>query len=351
MKKKLAVIGYGGQGAWHCTQALSSDVVELVGTYDIREVRRKAAKENGIFVYDSNEALLSDPNVEIVVIAIPNDDHLEWVVKALEAGKNVICEKPVEMCVEALDKMIAEANKSGKLFSVHQNRRWDVDFLAMKQIVDSGEIGKLINIESRVHCSRGIPSDWRCQKAHGGGMILDWGVHLIDQLLQIFGNEEIDTVYCENTHITNKEVDDGFKLTMRFKSGQRGYVEVGTYNFIALPRFYMQGEKGTALITDWREKAKVAKMKAWNEKEVLPVQTAAGITKTMAPRDEITLDEYEIERPSSDVHNYYRNYVAALDGKEESLIKHSEVRRVMKVMEAAFESDRTGAPVKFDEAK
>ena len=351
MKKKLAVIGYGGQGAWHCTQALSSDVVELVGTYDIREVRRKAAKENGIFVYDSNEALLSDPNVEIVVIAIPNDDHLEWVVKALEAGKNVICEKPVEMCVEALDKMIAAANKSGKLFSVHQNRRWDVDFLAMKQIVDSGEIGKLINFESRVHGSRGIPSDWRCQKAHGGGMILDWGVHLIDQLLQIFANEEIDTVYCENTHITNKEVDDGFKLTMRFKSGQRGYVEVGTYNFIALPRFYMQCENGTALITDWREKAKVAKMKAWNEKEVLPVQTAAGITKTMAPRDEITLDEYEIERPLSDVHNYYRNYVAALDGKEESLIKHSEVRRVMKVMEAAFESDRTGAPVKFDEAK
>lgn len=351
MKKKIAVIGYGGQGAWHCTQAIASDVVELIGVYDIREVRRQAARDNGIFVYDSNEALLNDRNVEIVVIAIPNDDHLEWVVKALKAGKNVICEKPVEMSVEALDKMIAAANESGKLFSVHQNRRWDVDFLAMKQIANSGEIGKIINIESRVHGSRGIPSDWRCEKAHGGGMILDWGVHLIDQVLQIFANEEIDTVYCENTHITNKEVDDGFKLTMRFKSGQRAYVEVGTYNFIALPRFYMQCENGTALITDWREKAKVAKMKAWNEKEVLPVQTAAGITKTMAPRDEITLDEYEIERPKSNVHDYYRNFVAAIDGKAESLIKHSEVRRVMKVMEAAFESDRIGAPVKFDETK
>lgn len=351
MKKKVAVIGYGGQGAWHCTQALSSDVVELAGTYDIREVRRNAARDNGIFVYESNDALLNDKDVEIVVIAIPNDDHLEWVVKALKAGKNVICEKPVEMSVEALDKMLAAAMESGKLFSVHQNRRWDVDFLAMKQIAASGEIGKIINIESRVHGSRGIPSDWRCEKAHGGGMILDWGVHLIDQLLQIFATEEIDTVYCENTHITNKEVDDGFKLTMRFKSGQRAYVEVGTYNFIALPRFYMQCENGTALITDWREKARVAKMKAWNEKEVLPVQTAAGITKTMAPRDEITLDEYEIERPVSNVHDYYRNFVAAVDGKAESLIKHCEVRRVMKVMEAAFESDRIGAPVKFDEAK
>lgn len=351
MKKNVAVIGYGGQGAWHCTQILKSDVVNLVGTYDIREIRRNAAKDNGIFVYDSNEALLADENVEIVVIAIPNDDHLEWVVKALDAGKNVICEKPVEMSVTALDKMIAAAEKSGKLFSVHQNRRWDVDFLAMKKIVDSGEIGELINIESRVHGSRGIPSDWRCEKAHGGGMILDWGVHLIDQLLQIFGDEKIDTVYCENTYITNKEVDDGFKLTMRFESGKRGYVEVGTYNFIALPRFYMQCERGTALITDWREKAQVAKMTAWNEKDVLPVQTAAGITKTMAPRDELTLDCYEIERPQSDVHDYYRNFVAALEGKEESLIKLSEVRRVMKVMEAAFQSDATGDPVKFDEAR
>ncbi len=351
MKKNVAVIGYGGQGAWHCTQIMKSDVVALAGTYDIREIRREAAKDNGIFVYESNDALLKDEKVDIVVIAIPNDDHLEWVVKALEAGKNVICEKPVEMSVTALDKMIAAADKSGKLFSVHQNRRWDVDFLAMKQIASSGEIGKIINIESRVHGSRGIPSDWRCEKAHGGGMILDWGVHLIDQLLQIFSDEEIDTVYCENTHITNKEVDDGFKLTMRFKSGQRGYVEVGTYNFIALPRFYMQCDNGTALITDWREKAKVARMKAWNEKEVLPVQTAAGITKTMAPRDEITLDEYELERPVSDVHDYYRNFVAALEGKEESLIKLSEVRRVMKVMEAAFQSDAVGAPVKFDETK
>ncbi len=349
MKKKLAVIGYGGQGACHCKQALLSDVVNLVGVYDISEARRIAAKNDGIFVYDSNEALINDQNVDIVVIAIPNDKHLKWTLNALKVNKNVICEKPVEMSVAALDKMLDAANKSGKLFSVHQNRRWDVDFLAIKQIAESGEIGKVINIESRVHGSRGIPSDWRCQKEHGGGMILDWGVHLIDQLLQIFKCKEIDTVYCETTHVTNNEVDDGFKLTLNFKTGERAYVEVGTYNFIALPRFYMQCEKGTALITDWREKAQVAKLKAWNEKDVLPVQTAAGITKTMAPRDEITIDLYEIERPVSDVHDYYRNYVAAIDGKEESLIKHSEVRRVMKVMEAAFESDKTGNPVKFNE--
>ena len=338
MKKRFAVIGYGGQGAWHCTQILKSDVAELAGTYDIAPARQKAAEKNGILTYASTEAILSDETVDAVVIAVPNDSHKELVTKALEAGKHVICEKPVEMSVAAFDEMAACADRTGKLFTVHQNRRFDVDYLAMKGIVESSEIGEPICIESRVHGSRGIPSDWRCKKVHGGGMILDWGVHLIDQVLQLF-RAKIVRVYCVNTHITNQEVDDGFKLSLYFADGKTAYIEVGTYNFIAMPRFYMQCQNGTALITDWQQKTKVARMKAWNEKDVLPVQTAAGITKTMAPRDEITLDEYEIDRPVSDVHDFYRNFCAALDGKASLMVTHEEVRRVMQVMEAAFASD------------
>ena len=234
--------------------------------------------------------------------------------------------------------MCAAAKKAGKLFTVHQNRRWDVDFLAIKSIIASGEIGDTINIESRVHGSRGIPSDWRCHKPYGGGMILDWGVHLIDQMLQLIPNEKIVRIYNENTNITTDEVDDGFHLMMTFESGKRATVEVGTYNFIYMPRFYMQCKNGSAFIEDWQKKCQIAKLKAWNEKEVVPVQTAAGITKTMAPRDEITLDSYEIERPQSDVHNFYRNLVKAIDGVEPQLIKLEEVRRVLLVMEGCFKS-------------
>ncbi len=337
MKKTFAVIGYGGQGAWHTRQILASDVAELVGVYDIDSAKNDKAIENGIKAYASFEDVLADTLVDNIVIAVPNDDHKELVVRSLEAGKNVICEKPVEMSVKAFDEMTAAAEKSGKLFTVHQNRRWDVDFLAMKKITESGEIGELISIESRVHGSRGIPSDWRCTKAQGGGMILDWGVHLIDQILQIV-KEKIVRIYCTETHITNDEVDDGFKLNIYFESGKTAYVEVGTYNFIAMPRFYLQCKNGSAMIEDWQKNAQVARMKAWNEKEVLPVQTAAGITKTMAPRDEITLDMYEADRPISDVHDFYRNYCKALDNEESIIVKLSEVRRVMQVMEAAFKS-------------
>jgi predicted dehydrogenase len=347
MKKKLAIVGYGGQGAWHANWAMKSDVIELSGIYDISEKRVNAAKELGIRVYSSLLELVSDPEVDIVLCATPNDVHKEIVITALNAKKNVICEKPVALSVGDFDDMVAAAKKNGVLFSVHQNRRWDVDYLAIKSLIDSGEIGDTINIESRIHGSRGIPSDWRCHKQYGGGMILDWGVHLIDQMLKLIP-EKIIGIWCEITNITTDEVDDGFNLHLSFEGGKRATVEVGTYNFIAMPRFYMQSRNGSALIEDWQKKCKVARLKAWNEKEVLPVQTAAGITKTMAPRDEITIDSYEIERPISDVHDFYRNIVKAIDGKEEQLIKNSEVRRVLLVMESAFKSAELKAALKTD---
>lgn len=335
--KKVAVIGYGGQGAWHCTQILKSDVVQLAGIYDIKENRREAAAAAGIKVYESNEAIFADDTLDIIVVATPNDVHEALVVNGLLSGKNVICEKPVALSVAEFDRMVAAAEKSGKRLSVHQNRRWDVDFLGVKSVIASQEIGEVIRIESRIHGSRGIPSDWRCEKAPGGGMILDWGVHLIDQMLQLIP-EKITAINCVTTHITNKEVDDGFRLEIDFESGKTAHVEVGTYNFIAMPRFYMQCENGALYLTDWQQKAHIAKLTRWIEKDVTPVQNAAGITKTMAPRDSLTLDEYDIERPSSDVHNFYRNFCAAIDGKEEQLIKNCEVRRVLRVMETAFES-------------
>lgn len=345
-KMKLAIVGCGGQGGWHRDHALKSDVLELVGIRDIDPKKEELARSMGVHVYDSLEAVLSDPQVELVTVATPNDSHREIVIQALKAGKNVICEKPVEMSVAALDEMIAAARESGKFFTVHQNRRFDVDYLAIKQLVASGEIGETLRIESRVHGSRGIPSDWRCQKAFGGGMILDWGVHLIDQMLQLIP-DEIESVYCVNTHITNDEVDDGFRLEIYFQGGKTAYIEVGTYNFIALPRFYMQAKNGSALILDWREKAQVAKLTHWNEKEVLPVQTAAGITKTMAPRDSVTLDEYTLERPETDVHDFYRNAVKAVRGEAAQMVTHAQIRRVMRVMECAFASNEKKASVPF----
>jgi len=333
-------------GGWHTQHLLKSDVFELAGIYDIKEERRALAEKNGIHAYPTREALLADPRIELVTVATPNDSHEEIAVAALRAGKNVISEKPVTLSLDSLERMIAVAKSCGRIFTVHQNRRFDVDYLAMKQLHDSGEIGEIIDLESRIHGSRGIPSDWRGEKIHGGGMLYDWGIHLIDQALMVLG-WDVESVNCRVDHITNAEVDDGFQLDLRLRSGARAYIEVGTYNFIAMPRFYMRGMKGTAMITDWREEARVVKCKHWHESEVLPVETAAGLTKTMAPRDEITVDTYTIPRPTSDVHDYYRNIAAAIDGRATQLVTHDQMRTDLRVILAALESAETGKTVRF----
>ena len=346
-KKGVAIVGFGGMGGWHKNKLLKSDVAELCGIWDIKEDRRQAARDENIHVYSSFEDVLADEKVDIVTIAVPNELHMPLSIAALEAGKNVISEKPVCLSSQELADIIAASERTGKLFTTHQNRRWDADFLMMKQVYESGDLGEVFTMESRVQGSHGIPGDWRGKKEHGGGMMLDWGVHLIDQILQITKERKIERIYCVFDHITNYEVDDGFKLDIYFEEGLVARVEVGTSHFISLPRHYMNGTNGTAIVRGWGKDCEVVCCKNWEDKDVIPVVTAAGLTKTMAPRNKDTITEYSITSPKSDVHDFYRNYCLAVDGKAEQIVTHKELMRVMKVMEAAFESDAAGKPVEF----
>ena len=350
-KKNGAIIGYGGMGGWHGSFLQNSDVVNLMGIYDIKPSQCELAESRGIHAYASLEQLLADPAIDFVTIAVPNDMHKPLALQALAAGKHVICEKPVTLSSADLQEMIDASKAANRLFTVHQNRRWDCDYLMMREAYRCDKLGQVFTVESRIQGSRGIPGDWRGKKEHGGGMILDWGVHLIDQMLGIVYDRKIERVYCRCDHITNDEVDDGFQLDLYFEGGVTGRIEVGTSHFIAMPRFYMVGTNGAAIINDWRENTRLVYCKDWSEKDVKPVVTAAGLTKTMAPRDEKTTVEDEIVRPESDVHNFYRNFVASINGDAKPLITHGQLMRVMRIMEAAFESDRVGAPVAFDDVQ
>ena len=106
MKKKFAVVGYGGMGSWHVNHALKSDVLELSGIYDIDEKKSFLARERGIRAYGSLDELIADKDVELVTVAIPNDVHLDTVVRLLKGGKNVICEKPVALSTEEFEIMV-----------------------------------------------------------------------------------------------------------------------------------------------------------------------------------------------------------------------------------------------------
>ena len=247
-KKNAAIIGYGGMGSWHGEYLRHSDVVNLMGVYDIKPERCEAAEKNGIHAYSSLKALLSDPAVDFVTIAVPNDMHKPLAIEAMKAGKHVISEKPVTLSSADLQEMFDASDKYHRLFTVHQNRRWDGEFLLMRDIYHSGDLGQVYRMESRVHGSRGIPGDWRGTPEHGGGMILDWGIHLIDQIMGIVDDKTLRKVFCHCDHITNELVDDGFQLDMFFDDDLVARVEVGTSNFISMPRFYMTGADGSAII-------------------------------------------------------------------------------------------------------
>lgn len=341
---KWALIGYGGMGRWHVEKLRTLPEFEIAGVYDILPERREAAVKDGLTAYDSLESLLADASVELVTIATPNDLHRPIAVQAMAAGKHVISEKPVTLSSRDLQAMIDASRKYGRIFSVHQNRRWDEDFLIIKQIYDQNSLGRVFNIESRVHGSRGVPGDWRNTWLQGGGMILDWGVHMLDQLLMLV-DEPVVSTFCTVSHVTNDEVDDGFKAIITFGNGLTAQVEVGTSNFINLPRWYMQGENGTAVIHDWALSGEIVKVSDWEKRDAVPVVTAAGLTKTMAPRTEETIQRYPLPKVESDVRDYYRNIARAIRGEEEQLVTHAQMMRVMRLMEACFKSAEENAVV------
>lgn len=341
---KWALIGYGGMGHWHVNKLSTMSEIEIAGVYDILPERRREAEEKGLRAYESLEELLADKEVELVTIATPNDFHKPIAIQAMRAGKHVISEKPVALSSDELQAMIDASRAYGRVFSVHQNRRWDEDFLVMKRIYDENRLGRVFNIESRVHGSRGVPGDWRNRRLQGGGMILDWGVHMLDQLLLMVDQPVVST-YCTVSHVTNDEVDDGFKAIITFGSGLTAQVEVGTSNFINLPRWYMQGENGTAIINDWALNGEIVKVSDWEKRDAVPVVTAAGLTKTMAPRTEETIKRYPLPTVESDVRDYYRNFVKAIRGEEKQLVTHAQMMRVVKLMEACFKSAEENAVV------
>ena len=349
MEHKLGIIGYGYMGSWH-HRNISERIegLDVAAVYDIDPARLAVAKEAGLKTYDTLDAFLADDSFDIVLCATPNNVHKELVVAALDAGKHTISEKPAAMSAEELAEMIAASERNGKLFTAHQNRRWDRDYRMVMETLKAGKIGKPYTIESRVHGQRGAVFGWRADKAAGGGMMLDWGVHLIDQMMYMI-DEPVVAVDCHMHSVKSEEVDDYFKLMMRFASGLSAQIEVGTYCLHQLPRWYANGDAGSIRIDDWACNGEIVTANPYSpEWKPEIVQTAAGPTRTMAPRPKETLSVEALPNVDAiaDWTCYYRNVMAAIEGREELIVKPAQVMRVIKVMEACFESDKIGRGLK-----
>ena len=211
MKIKLGIIGFGGMGKWHAENAPRAGV-EIAAVCDIDEEKQQEALERGYKTYTSAEELLDDEEVNTVILTVPNYLHRAMCLKAAKAGKNVITEKPAAMNVQELDEMEAACKRAGVFFTAHQNRRWDKDMLIVKKAYDEHMLGNIFTIESKLHSANGYMHEWHIYKKYGGGMIYDWGVHLIDQILFMMPNVKIKSIYADIQNVLH----EGKRLIFRY---------------------------------------------------------------------------------------------------------------------------------------
>ncbi len=346
MKHYAGIIGYGNMGSWHAENITSRiDDLEILGVYDIDPERQSLAKENGFKVFESAEALLKS-DVELIIIATPNNFHKYYSILAMEAGKNVVCEKPACLNLKELEDVIKVSEKTGKLYTVHQNRRFDSDFARMKEIIDQNLLGKLYFLDSRLYSNRGSSGRWRSTYEAGGGTLYDWGIHMIDQVLCLI-NSEPKYVYAQLQNVRFPEVDDVCRVNITFENGVRAQIIADLWCYINEPRWHLSGDDGTATIYKWfGSEGKVVKA---NIKEVDweqgCVYTPNGLSKTMWPRPKQEITELPLPEPETMPRweDFYENVVAVTEGKATQFVTHQQIRRSMKVLMAAFESARNNS--------
>jgi predicted dehydrogenase len=339
MKLRLGIIGFGGIGHWHYVNSPRAGV-ETTAVYDIDPARIKMAQDKGLKTHSSLSGFLADDNVDLVLVATPNHVHKELVIASLRAGRHVMVEKPAALSVSDWDEMTAESKKAERLLTVHHNRRWDKDYLTMKKIVNDGCLGKVLSIESRVFGTGGALFGWRGFPEFGGGMIYDWGVHMFDQLLDMYSANKVVQVYAKLMTVLDQKVDDYFKVILTLDNGILLTVEVGTFAFHKLPRWYVIGNGGTLKIDEFDCSSGGYTKPKYTDTPVAPVvvMTPAGPTRMMAPRPPDTKEDLMLPTVETDWADLYKNIIAAIEGKEDLIIKTHQVRRVLVLIEAIFKA-------------
>lgn len=347
MKVKLGIIGYGGMGKWHAENAPRAGV-EVVAICDIVDTKIQEGKDKGYAAYSSAQELLANEEVNTVILTVPNHLHLEMCIIAANAKKHVITEKPAALTVNEFDQMVAVCKENNVFFTAHQNRRWDRDMLIVKKTIDENKLGNVFTIESKLHSGNGYMHEWHIYKEFGGGMMYDWGVHLIDQILFMLKSDKLESVYANLKSVLHQEVDDYFKIIMRFKSGITAHIELSTYILEYQPRWLAAGDKGTVIVNDFGCNGEIYHTGKLLEK--LPPQiteTEAGPTRQFAPVPPGGIVTEELPTVETSWLDFYENVTKVLNGEEESLITPESVRTVLEVMEACWKSSENNEVIKF----
>ena len=335
MKAKPIKVGIAGMGRsgeeMHANYIAQIGEFQLEAICDATPARLKQSKKTlkARKAYSTYDEMLADSAIELVVVATPSHAHCEMVLAALERGKHVLVEKPVALNLEDFEQMEKSAEQRGLVLGCYHNRRWDGDYLRVRKVLEDGLLGNIFEIQSR--CigygpglrTFGVPEfrpQWRAEKAYGGGQLYDWGSHLIDQVLMMVPSE-IEAVYADLKSIVwSKEVDDHFKVLVKFQNGTTAEIESSSDCRITLPRWFIAGDKGTLSGT-------------WSELRVRSEMVDCA-------------DEIVLSALPNDWHAPYRNLAEVIRDGAALAIKPREVKRTVAVIDAAILSSSRRESVK-----
>lgn len=254
---KIGLMGYGFAGATfhapvieHCGAAAADPndpVARIVAIATSKPEQALADYPRATTVPDL-DALLALDEVECVVIATPNDTHFEMAARALRAGKHVVVDKPVTLSAADAITLARLAGERDLVFAPFHNRRWDGDFLTVRELLEHDTLGRVVHFESHFDRFRPqIRQRWREDASRGGGLLFDLGPHLIDQALVLFGAPE--TVYATvKTHRDHATAPDYVHLLLGY-ADKEIVLHASALSALEPPRFAIHGTLGSYVKT------------------------------------------------------------------------------------------------------
>jgi predicted dehydrogenase len=281
-------------------------------------------------------ALVASSEVDLVVIATPNDTHLPLARAALAAGKDVVVDKPFTLTLADARELVAAAQRSKRLISAFHNRRWDSDYLSIKAAIAGGLVGHVVHFESHFDRYRpDVRQRWRESNSPGGGVWFDLGPHLVDQALQLFGlPDRVQANFAKQRCASL--VEDWSHVVLEYRS-RRVLLHAAMLAAGGFHRFLVHGQKGS-----------VVKHKPDQQEAQLIAGMNPGDRDWGTDPDELSFFDGSgaLSRSSAlagDQRCYYRNIAAALRGEAVNPVTPAQILAVMAVIEAALSSARLGA--------
>lgn len=316
----VGLLGYGAIGRDHAASIAATAGLRLAAVCDLSAARREAATRDwAVRTHARAEDMLADPDVGLVVVGTPPSAHTEPVLDALRAGKHVVCEKPFALRAADGDRMIDMAAANRLVLTVYQSRRWDPDFIAMRDVARSGSIGEPFYLESFIGGYEHPCDFWHSHEPISGGTIYDWGSHYFDWILQLFP-EPVRTVEAQAHKRVWHDVTnaDQVRVDVTFAGGGQAEFLQSEIALARKPKWYLLGTEG-AVVGEWTDPDVPADHPAR-----VKVYTHHGEELLrLAPRDD---------------HGFYRNLADHLAWQEPLAVTAEEAKRTVAVMEAATHS-------------